>query len=130
SRRCAHRGPGPISRKNHCPDALRGRHFAHATSAAHGGTIRPAVIIAFALCWALLGLFFGTTSAMPEERIARPNGRPANLGPVPQAHVDPRVITLPVVDATDLRFTRLSTDDGLSQTRVTQILQDDRGFIW
>ena len=83
----------------------------------------------FATCWALLGLLFGTTSAMPEERIARPNGRPANLAPVPQAHVDPRVITLPVVDATDLRFTRLSTEDGLSQTRVTQILQYDRGFI-
>jgi len=84
----------------------------------------------FATCWALLWLLFGTTSAMPEERIARPNGRPANLGPVPQAHVDPRVITLPVVDAEDISFTRLSTQDGLSQTRVTQILQDDRGFIW
>jgi hypothetical protein len=35
---------------------------------------------------------------------------------VPQAHVSPRTITLPVVDATDIRFTRLSRDEGLSQT--------------
>jgi PAS domain S-box-containing protein len=49
---------------------------------------------------------------------------------VPQAHVDPRIVTLPVVDGKGIRFTRLSTDDGLSQTRVTQIVQDDQGFIW
>jgi ligand-binding sensor domain-containing protein len=35
-----------------------------------------------------------------------------------------------VVDAKDIRFTRLSTEDGLSQTRVTQIVQDDQGFMW
>jgi ligand-binding sensor domain-containing protein/signal transduction histidine kinase len=40
------------------------------------------------------------------------------------------VLALPVVDRTDLRFVRLSTDDGLSQTRVAQIVQDDRGFLW
>ena len=84
----------------------------------------------FVTCWALLGLLLGATSAMPEDRIARPNSRPANLGPVPQAHVDPRVIALPVVDAKDMSFTRLSTEDGLSQTRVTQIVQDDQGFMW
>jgi ligand-binding sensor domain-containing protein/signal transduction histidine kinase len=39
-------------------------------------------------------------------------------------------LALPVVDRTDLRFSRLSTEDGLSQTRVTQIVQDDRGFLW
>jgi ligand-binding sensor domain-containing protein/signal transduction histidine kinase len=49
---------------------------------------------------------------------------------VPQATVDPQVIRLPVVEGTDLRFTRLSRTQGLSQTRVTQIVQDDRGFMW
>jgi len=39
-------------------------------------------------------------------------------------------LALPVVDRSDLRFSRLSTDDGLSQTRVTQMVQDDRGFLW
>jgi len=41
-----------------------------------------------------------------------------------------RAAVIPVVDRTDLRFVRLSTDDGLSQTRVAQIVQDDRGFLW
>ena len=47
-----------------------------------------------------------------------------------QAHVDPRTIILPVVDGKDIRFTRLSTEEGLSQTRVSQIVQDDQGFMW
>ena len=37
---------------------------------------------------------------------------------------------LPVEEAKGLRFHRLSTADGLSQTRVAQIIQDDLGFIW
>ena len=49
---------------------------------------------------------------------------------VQQAYVDPRTIILPVVDGKDIRFTRLSTEDGLSQTRVSQIVQDDQGFMW
>ena len=47
-----------------------------------------------------------------------------------QAHVDPRTIILPVVDGKGIRFTRLSTEEGLSQTRVSQIVQDDQGFMW
>lgn len=39
-------------------------------------------------------------------------------------------IVLPIVDAHDIRFTRISPADGLSQTRVAQIVQDDLGFIW
>jgi PAS domain S-box-containing protein len=49
---------------------------------------------------------------------------------VPQAHVDPNTIILPVVDGSAIRFRRFSTEDGLSQTMVTQIVQDDQGFIW
>src|SRR6266404_6892303 len=55
---------------------------------------------------------------------------PAFTAAVTQAHVDPRVIRLPVVDGRNIRFTRLSTADGLSQTRVSQIVQDDQGFMW
>jgi ligand-binding sensor domain-containing protein/signal transduction histidine kinase len=47
-----------------------------------------------------------------------------------QAHVEPRTITLPVVDGKGIRFTRLSTDEGLSQTKITHIVQDDQGFMW
>jgi ligand-binding sensor domain-containing protein len=31
---------------------------------------------------------------------------------------------------TDLRFAHLTTNDGLSQSTVTEILQDRRGFMW
>ena len=48
----------------------------------------------------------------------------------PQAHVDPHTIILPMVDGSAIRFRRFSTEDGLSQTMVTQIVQDNQGFIW
>ena len=40
------------------------------------------------------------------------------------------VVRPPVEEAKGLRFHRLSTADGLSQTRVAQIVQDDLGFLW
>ena len=55
--------------------------------------------------------------------------READCG-VLQADVDPTPIRLPMVDGKEMRFTRLSTEDGLSQTRVSQIIQGDRGFMW
>src|SRR5258705_9753175 len=55
---------------------------------------------------------------------------PLLFSEVRQAHVDPRTITLPVVDGKGIRFTRLSTDEGLSQTKVTHMVQDDQGFMW
>jgi PAS domain S-box-containing protein len=49
---------------------------------------------------------------------------------VPQVYVDPEPIRLPMADGKEMQFTRLSTEDGLSQTRVSQIVQGNRGFIW
>jgi ligand-binding sensor domain-containing protein len=49
---------------------------------------------------------------------------------VPLVYVDPEPIRLPMIDGQEMQFTRLSTEDGLSQTRVSQIVQDNRGFIW
>src|SRR5580700_4587028 len=40
------------------------------------------------------------------------------------------VEVVPLIESDDLRFSRLSTAQGLSQTRVAQIVQDDRGFMW
>ena len=40
------------------------------------------------------------------------------------------VTKLPVLIGHDIRFTRLSTQDGLSQSRVEHIVQDDQGFMW
>ena len=48
----------------------------------------------------------------------------------PAVQIDPHTVRLPVVDGKGLRFTRLSPADGLSHTRVTQIVQDDQGFLW
>ncbi|WP_170317813.1 two-component regulator propeller domain-containing protein [Paroceanicella profunda] len=47
-----------------------------------------------------------------------------------QARAEAGVLRLPVVPGGKQRFARLSTADGLSQTRVAQILQDDQGFLW
>jgi hypothetical protein len=49
---------------------------------------------------------------------------------VPVANVNPQPIRIPIVDGAGLRYTRLSTSDGLSQTRVSQVVQDNQGFIW
>jgi ligand-binding sensor domain-containing protein/signal transduction histidine kinase len=46
------------------------------------------------------------------------------------AKVAAGVVNIPVVEGGSARFTRMSTADGLSQTRVSQIVQDDRGFTW
>ena len=40
------------------------------------------------------------------------------------------LIRVPVIDGERVSVRRITTSDGLSQTLVTQILQDDRGFIW
>jgi len=48
---------------------------------------------------------------------------------VPQASVDPRPVKLPVIDGNEIRFAHLSTSEGLSQTRVAQIVQDAQGFM-
>ena len=54
----------------------------------------------------------------------------AMAGAIPQATVDTRSIRLAIVEGKDIRFARLFTADGISQTRVNQIVQDDQGFIW
>lgn len=43
---------------------------------------------------------------------------------------DPQVVRLPVTGGNAMRFSRISTEDGLSQTRAAIITQDNRGFIW
>jgi signal transduction histidine kinase/ligand-binding sensor domain-containing protein len=41
-----------------------------------------------------------------------------------------RSVRMPAIDGDDIRFSRLSTAQGLSQTQVAQIVQDDQGFMW
>src|SRR5437016_13910054 len=49
---------------------------------------------------------------------------------VPEVRVDSQTIRLPVIDGNDIRFRRLFIATGLSQTKVSQIVQDNRGFMW
>ena len=96
----------------------------------HQGSIKPIILVRLAVRCALIALFWDSPLGVARHGTGRPNHHPNNAGTVQQAHVNPRTITLPVVDAKDIRFTRLSTDAGLSQTRVIQIVQDDQGFMW
>jgi ligand-binding sensor domain-containing protein/signal transduction histidine kinase len=53
-----------------------------------------------------------------------------SIGGVLQAHFNPLPVRLSLVDGDDIRFLRPSGIEGLSQNRITQIAQDDQGFIW
>jgi ligand-binding sensor domain-containing protein len=44
--------------------------------------------------------------------------------------LDTETIRLSVVEGKDIRFARISSSQGLSQVRVSDIVQDDQGFIW
>jgi ligand-binding sensor domain-containing protein/signal transduction histidine kinase len=41
-----------------------------------------------------------------------------------------RSVRIPAIDGVDIRFSRLSTAQGLSQTQAAEIVQDDQGFMW
>ncbi len=67
--------------------------------------------------------------------VAIADGTNAQMSPavgngVQLPRVAAEVVNVPVVEGGSTRFTRISTAEGLSQTRVSQIVQDDRGFIW
>jgi len=96
----------------------------------HQGTIKPTVLLRLPICCAIVALLGPTTLGMARDGAGRPGNRPVIPGVVRQAHAEPRTIALPVVDEKGVRFTRLSTDEGLSQTKVSQIVQDDQGFMW
>jgi len=80
--------------------------------------------------FALLSPWFLPPSAIAHNTAGYTANRNVYAKMVAQAHPDSGTITLPVVDGKDIHFTRLSTGEGLSQTRVDQIVQDDQGFMW
>ena len=51
-------------------------------------------------------------------------------GAEPRTLVAGTPIRLPIIEGKDIRFTHVSTEQGLSQSRVDHMLQDRRGFIW
>ena len=96
----------------------------------HQATIKPTVLMRLAVRCAFVALLYAAALGMAPNGAGRSGDRSINSGVVPQAHVDPHTIILPVVDGKDIRFTRLSTENGLSQTKVSQIVQDDQGYMW
>jgi ligand-binding sensor domain-containing protein/signal transduction histidine kinase len=72
------------------------------------------------------------TSALLVAWAATARAEPAPLEPeaVRQASIDPKVVHLEILDGRDVRFSRLSRAQGVSQTRVSGIVQDNTGFIW
>ena len=57
-------------------------------------------------------------------------GRPTPRYEEIQVSTAPEPVRLPIVEATDNRFLRLSTTEGVSQTKVDQMVQDNKGFMW
>ena len=74
-----------------------------------------------------LGLLLILVSALS---FVHASSQPANLGPVPQARINPNALKADVVDRDDIRFSHVPADSGLSQARAAQIVQDDDGFLW
>jgi PAS domain S-box-containing protein len=99
-------------------------------SVVHPRIIKTTFLVRLAVRCAFVALLGSTTFGMAQDGAGRPHNRSVNPGVVRQAYVNPHTIILPVVDGKGIRFTRFSTEDGLSQTMVWQIVQDDQGFMW
>ena len=74
----------------------------------------------------LLLTVFSTPSSAVQGRNATTSAK-ATSEPSRQTSLSVRI---PAIDGDDIRFSRLSTAQGLSQTQVGEIVQDDQGFMW
>src|SRR6266481_3999540 len=82
-------------------------------------------------CWLLALSFSISLCVIPGSVASSEADHPLmTRSVVPQASVAPGAIRLPVIDGNDIHFKRISATQGLSQTRVGQIIQDDQGFLW
>jgi hypothetical protein len=70
------------------------------------------------LSWALLLLFLEHPLLMAAAADARSRGS------------DPLPLKVTVIDSDDIRFRKLSGSAGISQTRVSSVVQDGLGFLW
>jgi signal transduction histidine kinase/ligand-binding sensor domain-containing protein len=77
----------------------------------------------------VLGFALALTNLSTLSLAAQADSRTASPIVTQQSHSLPAV-RLPVIDGKGIRFSRLSTAQGLSQTRVLQIVEDNQGFIW
>src|SRR6266851_2821851 len=80
----------------------------------------------------LLSIWVAFSLAVLFSTLAKAQGGSSSNTPgaVAQASVSARAIRMPVVSGSDINFRELTNVTGLSQTRVLQIVQDDKGFMW
>ena len=93
--------------------------------------IRPISPLACSLAVCFASIALGSESPRGAAAPLQPRvvGSDASSQRPREALVAP-LIRVPVIDGERVSVRRITTSDGLSQTLVTQILQDDRGFIW
>ena len=101
------------------PEYLRVQSFRQLARSSVQRTCRR--IFQFALALTTVCSLFQSTRAESQTAVTRVTQ---------QSQSDTTRVRLPVVDGNDIRFSRLSTAQGLSQTRVLQIVEDNQGFIW
>ncbi|HLZ10037.1 MAG TPA: two-component regulator propeller domain-containing protein, partial [Chloroflexota bacterium] len=89
-----------------------------------GDSIKASVRVGLLIAAIQLAALTGGVLAPDQTR-----GETAKEGPARAVVLAPTV-RLPVISASGLRFRHLSTSNGLSQTRVSEIVQDDKGFMW
>jgi ligand-binding sensor domain-containing protein/signal transduction histidine kinase len=82
--------------------------------------------LAILLVFSLALFLIGKTEAQADVT----SGRSDKSRNVLQAHRNPAKINMPIVDGKDIRFVRVSTADRVWQTKVSEIVQDERGFMW
>jgi ligand-binding sensor domain-containing protein len=80
--------------------------------------------------WRILAFVSALTALSTLLSAEQADGRTASANLPRQSHGASALVRVPVVDGNDIRFSRLSTARGLSQTRVRQIVEDNQGFIW
>ena len=78
-----------------------------------------------ALVLALTVLLFIPLGALASARAGGSADTPSLVSPL-----DTETIRLPVVDGKGIRFSRIASSQGLYQLRVSDIVQDDQGFLW
>jgi len=88
-------------------------------------TVLAMIIISVSCGAAALGTNGATPSQLPKS--VRSNELRSRA---PEPHLAERTFHFPLIEGERLNVRRLSTADGLSQSRVAQIVQDRRGFIW
>src|ERR1700722_903190 len=80
--------------------------------------------------WAALALALAVLLLVP--LCASAGGKPSDNAATSSldSPVATETISLPVVDGKDIRFSRIASSQGLYQLRVSDLVQDDQGFIW